>query len=184
MPERAERNSSGGPAGRGLSSSVARPRDVSDQIVSSHVLVRANPEMIVACLEWAGSVLLSMNIRSPKPADYRVFWPEFPSDPNEAYGYTSETLRAAIPNAVEIELMENVYTWLGLIDNTNARRAVCARSLVRPISQRYLYSWDIIAIKLHTDRRGAKRLHVEGIKDLSKKLTLVHVQQVVSEIIG
>lgn len=182
MPERAERNSSGGPAGRGLSSSVARSRDVSDQIVSSHVLVRANPEMIVACLEWAGSVLLSMNIRSPKPADYKVFWPEFPSDPNEAYGYTSERLRIATPRATDIELMENIFTWLSLIDNVVARRIVCIRSLVTPVSERYVYHWSKIAILLHMDRRGVKRLHNLGIQDLSNKLTLVSVQQIVSEI--
>lgn len=165
---------------------VARQRNLSDsiKIKPSANLARPSPEIIIACLEWAGQVLLSLHTRSPKPSEFRVYWPEFPGDPNEAYGYNNERLSPAAPSASDIELMESIYAWLVLISDFRARRVVCARSLVLPISQRYKNSWALIAIKLSTDRRSVKRLHREGIRDLSNKLALADIQRIVGEIMG
>lgn len=174
-----------------LPNSVARagrfPDDissVSDNIdLTSHTVARPTPEIIITCLEWAGQVLLSTHIKSPKPADYRVFWPEFPQDPNEAYGYTGERLRPPVPGSTDIELMDVIYTWLVLVDDIPARRVVCARSLVTPISERYLYPWTRIAILLSSDRFSVKRLHRRGIKRIVERIELTSVRAVVAEII-
>lgn len=161
-----------------ISNPVARQGSISDK------LKKPDPNLIIACLEWAGQVLLSMDIKSPKPTEYRAYWPEYAQDPSEAYGYTGEKLRVAIPKASDIELMEDIYKWLTLIENKQPRQVVAIRSLVTPISERYVYPWTKIAITLHMDRRGVKRLHRQGIKDLEYKLDVINLERMVLAITG
>jgi hypothetical protein len=131
---------------------------------------RPSPEEIRAWLEWAGAKLLAMHISSPKPKGPHTAWPEFAQDSRQAYGYTNERLRAAIPRSHEIELMDEIQTLPALIDDITVRRIVNARSLVTPVANRYVYSWTKIAYMIHSDRRKVVRLHFSGLNEIAKKI--------------
>lgn len=118
-------------------------------------------------LEWAGVRLLSMNIKSPFPKEPGTAWPEYQRDPTEAYGYSGERLRPAIPDSVEIELMDKLLAFVSLLPDITTRRILNARALIAPISNRHLYSWTKIAFMLHTSRPVVQRLHAKGLKDLA-----------------
>jgi hypothetical protein len=128
-------------------------------------------EEIKEWLEWAGARLLSLQISSPLPKEPHVSWPEFAQDHREAYGYTGERLRAAIPNRFEIELMDEILLLPGLIQDITRRRIVNARALVTPISNRYLYSWTKLAFMLHTSKYQVVRHHVLGLKDIQRNVS-------------
>jgi hypothetical protein len=114
-------------------------------------------------LEWGGSRLLSMRLSSPSPKSHRVAWPEYAPDPNVAYGYGTNRLRAAIPSSEEIELMDAILALIAIIDTPLERRIVSARSLVTPITSKYLYSWSTLATMLHLDRRTVAGKYKRGL---------------------
>ena len=130
------------------------------------------PEELQLWLEWSGSKLLAMNIRSPFPKEPNSAWPEFASDATLAYGYSGERLRPAHPSSFEIELMDKLLALPSFIKDVNARKIVNARAMVAPISNRYLYSWSKIAFMLHTDKRLVRRLHHRGLCEI-----VSHLQQ-------
>lgn len=121
-------------------------------------------------LEWAGSMFLSMQLRSPLPRGAASSWPEYAQESIEAYGYTGERLRPAIPRGEEIALMDEMMKLPSLINDIHTRRIVNSRMLVRPISQRHLYSWSKLAFMLHTDPRKVVRLHTKGLEEIVTKL--------------
>lgn len=128
------------------------------------------PEDIRLWLEWAGGKLLSMSIPSPAPRGMHNAWPEYADDHRRAYGYTGERLRASLPRAKEIELMDEILALPSLVTDVTIRRVLNARALVTPISQRYLYSWTKIAFMLHTDRKRIVRLHFMGLCEIGRRL--------------
>jgi hypothetical protein len=133
-------------------------------------MTTATPEEIRQWLEWAGSKLLAMSISSPRPKGYKTAWPEYADDYKQAYGYTGERLRPPRPQSTEIALMDKLLTFPSLIVDVNTRRIVNSRSLVTPVSNRYLYSWTKLAYMLHVDRRRVIRLHYNGLLEISGKL--------------
>lgn len=114
-------------------------------------------------LEWAGSKLLSLNLRSPLPQGPHSAWPSFATSAEEAYGYTGERLRPGRPTSHEIALMDEILLLPSLIDDISARRIVNARALVAPVSNRHLYSWTKLAFMLHTSRPIVQRHHRRGL---------------------
>lgn len=124
------------------------------------------PSEVQSWLEWAGMRLLAMPGQNPFPASQRALWPDYPQDANTAYGYTDVPLRAGRPTKAEIPIVDEILTLPLLVQNQTERRIVQARSLVTPISQRYLYSWSKIARMLHTDRRAVIRWHMHGLRDI------------------
>ena len=128
------------------------------------------PAEVRQWLEWASGKLLALNIRSPAPAEPRVAWPEYAHDKRDAYGRTANTLRAATPTRLEIPLMDEILLLPGLIPDIKARRIVNARSLVTPVSGRYIYSWPKIALMVHSDRKAVARLYVGGLRSIAANL--------------
>lgn len=121
-------------------------------------------------LEWAGARLLSLNIRSPKPKSPGCAWPEFARNAIEAYGYSNARLRPAAPDRFEIVWMDEILTWVNLIDDPLVRRIVSSRMMVAPISDRYLFNWTRIAQLVHLDRRRVRVLHGLGLKMVAERL--------------
>ncbi len=81
-------------------------------------------------LEWAGSRLLALRIKSPAPAGYRSYWPDFAEDITAAYGYTAETLRAPTVAPHEITVMDQILTLPMLVADVRTRRISTRRARV------------------------------------------------------
>ncbi len=131
----------------------------------------AKPEEIREWLEWAGSKLLSMRIRSPAPSGMRNFWPDYGEDKNEAYGYTRETVRPAAVAPKEVAVVDEILLLPSLIEDVKTRRIVHKRSLVAPVSGRYVHSYKTIAEHEHIDARLAARIYRAGIAEIAKRIT-------------
>lgn len=120
---------------------------------------------LVKLLEWAGAILLSMQLSPVKPKKIHGCWPEYVQNVAEAYGYTSERLRAAIPGAHDISCMETILEWINHIplERYVLRRIVGARSLVNPVNQKHLFSWSRIGKMLSADRRAVRSWYDSGV---------------------
>lgn len=116
-------------------------------------------------------MLLSLHIPSPYPKDMRAAWPPFAQDSRTAYGYTRERLRAAQVSDIEISLMDKILPLTGLISDVTTRRIVNARTLITPLSNRYLYSWSRLAKLLRTDRRLVARRYTRGLEEIVRRLS-------------
>ena len=117
-------------------------------------------------LEWAGSRLLALRIKSPAPAGYRSYWPDFAEDITAAYGYTAETLRAPTVAPHEITVMDQILTLPMLVADVRTRRIIHRRALVTPVSQRYVHSFSKISRDFHMSRQRAHQLHRAGLIEI------------------
>ena len=143
------------------------------------------PPEIIARLEEAGATLLALRLGDGRPASLRAAWPEFVRDAKEAYGYTGERVRPAIPDASAITRMDEALAWIGLIpsDRYVLRRIVGARALVSPANQRHLYTWRRLGRAFHCDHKAAQRWHGQGIDliaaGLAQRLPIAHAPRFV-----
>jgi hypothetical protein len=133
---------------------------------------RIDPEIVVARLEQAGATLLAMRLRSPLPVAYGSGWPLVVHEAIEAYGWTDEMPRAAVPSARAISAMDRCWSWLRLIpyDKRVLRRIVAARSLVHPVSGRTLMSWRRLGRKLGAHHASVEAWHARGIGIIVREL--------------
>jgi hypothetical protein len=83
----------------------------------------------------------------------------------EAYGWQAALVRPAVPGAAEIDRMDETYGWLALIPETRfiLRRVLGARSLVHPLTGRYLYPWRRLATAVGADHKAVQRWHAQGL---------------------
>ncbi len=90
----------------------------------------------------------------------------------ESYGWSDKQIRPAVPSAAKISRMDEAMSWISLIplDRYVLRRIVGARSLVHPISERYLFPWRRLAAALGADHKAVQRWHAEGIGLIVKAL--------------
>jgi hypothetical protein len=128
------------------------------------------PDDVRILLEWAGIRLLSMRITSPVPQGFRSYWPDYAADAAEAYGYTRETMRAAAVGPKEITIMDQILTLPSLITDIPTRRIVHKRSLVTPVSGRYVFSYTRLAKDLSIDARLAARLYLKGVAEIGRRI--------------
>jgi hypothetical protein len=107
-----------------------------------------------------------MRSRSPFPASYRCAWPDVLHLAVEAYGWTDEPCRPAIPDAAAISRMDVAWGWLALIPQHRhvMRRIVAARALVSPVTGRHLIHWRRPGGAIGADYRAAQRWHNQGIE--------------------
>lgn len=126
---------------------------------------RLMPEDIVERLEQAGATLLAMQISAGAPSGMHAAWPEYVRAAAEAYGYNQATMKPAIPDSATITAMEETYGWVRIIPKERyvIRRIVMMRSLVFPISWRYVFKWTKIARTVGCDYRAIKGWHSDGI---------------------
>lgn len=124
-----------------------------------------SPAAISQLLEWAGATLLSTRLSAGRPAAMRGCWPDYLTTFAEAYGWTGERLRPAIPGAHDISCMDVILGWISLIPVHRyvLRRIVGARSLVNPLTHRYLFSYARIGTLLGADRRAVVKWYADGV---------------------
>jgi hypothetical protein len=122
-------------------------------------------EALIACLEEAGTTLLSLPTTGFSPALKTSALPIL-REATEAYGWSDSEVRPAMPSASRISRMDKVLSYLALIpqDRYLLRRIIGCRALVHPISGRHLFSWRRLAEVLGADHKAIQRWHAEGIR--------------------
>jgi hypothetical protein len=122
-------------------------------------------EALIACLEEAGTTLLSLPTTGFSPALKTSALPIL-REATEAYGWSDSEVRPAMPSASRISRMDKVLSYLALIpqDRYLLRRISGCRALVHPISGRHLFSWRRLAEVLGADHKAIQRWHAEGIR--------------------
>ena len=83
----------------------------------------------------------------------------------EAYGWTEGVPRPPVPSAARITRMDEAFGWIAHIplERYVLRRIVGARSLIHPISERYLFPWRRLGAVLGADHKAVQRWHGQGI---------------------
>ena len=133
---------------------------------------RLDAETVIARLEEAGRTLIALPGRGCLPAGYRAAWPEFPQLQIEAYGYTEEEARPAVPSAAAITRMDEAFAWVRLIpsEKQSWRKIVLLRSLVNPITDRHRWSWRRIGKHFGWHHQAVQQWHCQGIDKIVVEL--------------
>ncbi|GAB0115330.1 DUF6362 family protein [Acidisoma sp. C75] len=122
-------------------------------------------ESLIACLEEAGSTLLSL---PPSGFSPRLRTSSLPMlrEATEAYGWQPAEIRPPMPSAARISRMDRAMSYISLIpqDRYVLRRIVGCRALVHPITGRHVYSWRRLGEALGADHKAVQRWHAEGIR--------------------
>ena len=121
-------------------------------------------EWVISRLEEAGSTLLALPNSGPSTRLVQSGL-EWIRSAAESYGTGRAKLRPAIPSAAAITRMDQAYRWVSQIpeDRYVIRRIIGARSLVHPMTGRYLYSWRRIGTAIGADHKAVQRWHGHGI---------------------
>lgn len=133
---------------------------------------RLAPPELALWLEWSSGKLLSLREGSPLPSGYRNFWPEFEQRFADAYGTTRETLRAPLPSAAEISLMDVLQRLPNLIADPGLRKIVRMRTLIAPVRNRHVYSFPAIAAEFGVSRQIAAQRYQKGLRWLAAAIPL------------
>jgi Domain of unknown function (DUF6362) len=123
-----------------------------------------DPDFVIYRLEEAGATLLALPA-SGYSTRLRSSSLEIVRTAAEAYGWSDALVRPAVPSAEKIDRMDEAMGWISLIpiDRHVIRRVVGARSLVHPITDRYLYPWRRLGKALGADHKAVQRWHAQGI---------------------
>jgi hypothetical protein len=130
------------------------------------------PEWLVACLEDAGRTLQALPARGTRPSEYGNGWPDVVHDAEVAYGWAADRIRPAFPGAKAIARMDEIYSWIGLIPESQRllRRIVLLRSLVDPVSNRHRFSWRKVAVTLGCHHASVQTWHENAIVTILTKI--------------
>jgi hypothetical protein len=90
----------------------------------------------------------------------------------EAYGYTAQTVRPAVPPAGAITAMDEVHGWLRFVPNRVTRRIISLRSLTR--SSGDPKSWRSIGAIVGAHPMSIKTWHERGILQIVVALNQGH----------
>lgn len=133
-----------------------------------------HPDLITA--EWiddafsrAGKTLVSLRVTGTRPADMGCAWPDVVRESIESYGWTGEVIKPPIPPSNEIEWMDQVYSWLGLLPEGRKlwRRLIALRGLTHPIRDDRIYSLRKLAKMVGCDEKSCRnwiKLALEGVR--------------------
>ena len=130
-------------------------------------MAKLTPSEVQTWLEWAGERLLALPVNGTKPSSYRSFWPDYPDDPNTAYGYTGEKFRIPAPPPDQIRLVDDILALIILEPSKHKRRVLQARSMISPLNGRHLYSWGRISKLLCTSRYIVTAWHNQGLSHIA-----------------
>ena len=129
----------------------------------------ATAELVILRLEEAGRTLLSLPNTGPSTrlVQSGMEWVRDAADAGGAMAAASVRvkLRPAVASAQEITRMDEALAWIPMIplDRYVLRRVVGARSLVSPMTGRYLYTWRRLGVALGADHKAVQRWHGQGI---------------------
>ncbi len=134
---------------------------------------------IVARLEDAGRTLMTLPMPARgMPAGSRSAWPDYMQNFWDVFGHADEAdnedrreAQAHLINTVRVQAsqkavdrLDEVLGWLWYIETPRHRRAVAARMLTHPVSERPVYSWKKIAKTMGADARTVRRWYLGGVE--------------------
>ena len=133
--------------------------------------VMISQEAVIERMEAAGRALLSLPA-SGYTTRLRTSKMEYLREPVEQFSETAGRFRPPAPSSEELDRMDEAFGWLALIPDSRymMRRIVGARSLVHPLTCRYVFSWRRIALMLGADHKAVQRWHGEGIRLICEAL--------------
>ncbi len=133
----------------------------------------------------AGKTLMMLPMpKDGMPAGNRAAWPDVlqlfwdlagPADEGsvqerqEALAQARNYIRLRA-SAAAIDRLDEVLGWLLMIDTPCHRKAVMARMMTHPISERPLYSWKRIAYSLGVSMGTVQRWRAVGIQTIVERL--------------
>lgn len=126
-------------------------------------------ELVIQRLEEAGRTLLALPNTGPSTrlVQSGMEWVRDAAEAGSAMAALPARvkLRPAVPSAQEITRMDEALAWVPLIprDRYVLRRVVGARSLVSPMTGRYLYTWRRLGVALGADHKAVQRWHAQGV---------------------
>ncbi len=125
---------------------------------------RVDANFVILRLEEAGGTLLALP-GTGFSTIMRAGSIEILRSALENYTWDDKPVRPAVPSAGRISRMDQAMQWMSLIpqDRYVLRRIVGARSLVNPVTERYLYSWRRLAGIIGADHKAVQRWHAKGI---------------------
>ena len=135
----------------------------------SLALAEDNPAIdanaVIQRLEEAGATLLALP-GSGWSTRLRTSSLEIVRTAVESYGWSTNHIRPPLPSPARITQMDEAMGWISLIpvERYVLRRIVGARSLVHPITGRYLFPWRRIAAAIGADHKAVQRWHAQGIE--------------------
>jgi len=120
---------------------------------------------VIQRLEEAGATLLALP-GSGWSTRLRTSSLEIVRTAVESYGWSTNHIRPPLPSPARITQMDEAMGWISLIpvERYVLRRIVGARSLVHPITGRYLFPWRRIAAAIGADHKAVQRWHAQGIE--------------------
>lgn len=120
---------------------------------------------VIGRLEAAGRTLMALPERGPSTKLRSSALEVLRSALEVEQSMPVTRLRLTLPSGAEIDAMDVVWGWLGLIppDRYVLRRIVGARALVNPANDRHLFSWRRLGGLLSADHKAVQRWHAEGI---------------------
>lgn len=121
-------------------------------------------DFVIYRLEEAGATLLALP-GSGWSTRLRTSSLEIVRSAMESYGWSEAVVRPPVPSAEKITRMDEALGWISLIpqDRYVLRRVVGARSLVHPVTDRYLFPWRRLGKALGADHKAVQRWHGQGI---------------------
>jgi hypothetical protein len=130
-----------------------------------------DPAYVIARLEKAGSTLLALP-GTGWSTKLRMSSLDIVRTAIESYGWTDQRVRPPVPSAAAITDMDEVLGWISFIpvERYVLRRIVGARSLVHPVTEKYLFPWRRLGAALGADHKAVQRWHKEGIEILVNAL--------------
>lgn len=128
------------------------------------VLDVIDAETVSYRLEEAGRTLLALPNTGPSTRLVQGGL-EWIRDASESYGRVPSRIRPAVPDAAHITRMDQALAWIPLIpiDKFVIRRIVGARSLVNPMTGKYLFTWRRLGTVINADHKAVQRWHAQGI---------------------
>jgi len=128
-------------------------------------------DFVVYRLEEAGATLLALP-GTGWTTRLRTSSLEIVRTALESYGWTETRIQPPVPSSEKITRMDEAMGWLPLIpaDRYVIRRVVGARSLVHPITDRYLFPWRRLGVALGADHKAVQRWHAQGIDTIVNAL--------------
>jgi hypothetical protein len=126
-------------------------------------------EYVIYRLEEAGRALLALP-NSGYSTRMRSSHIDIVRSALEGYGWDAgrnerSPLRPPVPDAARLTRMDEALAWISHIprDRHVLRRIVGARSLVSPVTERYLFTWRRLGTLLGADHKAIQRWHAQGV---------------------
>ena len=124
----------------------------------------ATAAWLISRLEEAGCSILALPM-SGHTTHLRASRMEWAEGIIQNSDWRRSKVRPAPPTAAQISRMDQAFGWLSLIPDEKfvLRRVLSARSLINPLTGRYLFSWRRIATAVGADHKAVQRWHAQGI---------------------